>query len=115
MTRRNSEHAATPRRPVGTPARYADFAALAVMAAAPGAVLLWLVPLPLFLPALGIVSFALAGLVALAAHRTGIDRRGEGVTAWGVAGLFTVMWIVAGLMGGAKPLAELSVRLAMSP
>jgi len=44
-----------------------------------------------------------------------VRRRAHGVTAWDVSALFTAMWILAGLMSGARPFAELFNRLAMGP
>lgn len=115
MTLWNTYHALARRHPVGASAGYPDFAALAVVAGAPAVLLLWLVPLPLFLPALSIVSFAIAGAVALVAHGSGTDRRAPGATAWDIAAVFTAIWILAGLMSGAHPFAELFERLAMRP
>jgi hypothetical protein len=115
MTLLKIEHTFAPRCILSARASYPDFAALAVVGAAPGLLLLWLVPLSLVLPALSIASFAIAGVVALVAHYSGIDRRARGVSAWDVSALFTMLWILAGLMSGARPFAELFDRLAMSP
>jgi hypothetical protein len=118
MTLWKTEHRVSPRhtaRRVASPAGYPDYAVLAVVVAAPPVLLLWLVPLPFVLPALSIVSFAIAGLVALVARHAGTDRRAPGLTAWDISALFTAIWIVAGLMSGVRPLTELFDRLAMSP
>ena len=115
MTLLRTEHAFAPQRASRARAGYPDFVALAVVGTAPGLLLLWLVPLSLVLPVLSIVSFAVAGVVALVAHCSGIDRRAHGVSAWDISALFTVLWILAGLMGGARPFAELFDHLAMSP
>ena len=115
MTLWSIVHALASRHPVGAPAGYPDFASFAVVTGAPVILLLWIVPLPLFLPALSIVSFAIAGAVALVAHGSGTDRRAPGVTAWDIAAAFTAMWILTGLMSGARQFAELLQRLAMSP
>jgi hypothetical protein len=112
MTLWKTEHAGLLQRPVRGPAGYPDFAALAVVGAAPAVLLLWLAPLALVLPALSIVSFAIAGAVAIFAYRAGIDCRAAGVTAWDVAALFTVIWVLAGLVGGAGSFAALFDRLA---
>jgi hypothetical protein len=115
---RKTEHSVTPRRPARTisaPAGYPDFAALAAVGAAPGILLLWFAPLPLVLPLLSIVSFAIAGMTALVAHRSGIDRRAPGVTVWDISALFTALWILAGLASGIHPFAELFGRLAVNP
>jgi hypothetical protein len=115
MTFLKTEHAIAPQRAVHAPAGYHDFVALAVVGAAPGLLLIWLVPLSLVLPVLSIVSFALAGVAALVAHCSGIDRRARGVSAWDISALFTALWILAGLISGARPFAELFDHLAMSP
>jgi hypothetical protein len=97
------------------PAGYHDLAALVAIVAAPVVVLLWLVPLPLFLPALSIMSFVVAGVAALAAHYYGIDRHAPGVSAWDIAAVFTLIWIGAGMMSGTKQFGELFDRLPMIP
>lgn len=104
--------------PLFTPkpsARHLDLAALVVIVAAPGLVLLWLVPPPLVLPILSIVSFVIAGVAALVAHYAGIDRRAPGVSAWDIAAVFTLIWIGAGMMGDAKQFVELFGRFATIP
>ncbi len=101
MSRRKTEHACAPQRPVSVKAGYPDFAALTVIGAAPGVLLLWLVPPAFVLPSLSIVSFAIAGVVALIARHAGIDRRASGVNAWDVAAVFTGIWIFTGLVSGA--------------
>ncbi len=106
----------TPNAPArDAPARHLDLAALVVIAAAPGLLILWLIPLPLVLPVLSIVSFMIAGVAALVAHHSGIDRRAPGVSAWDVAAIFTLIWIVAGMTSGTKQFAELFDRLATIP
>ncbi len=96
-------------------ARPLDWVALAVIGAAPALLLFWLLPLPLVLPMVSIVSFAVAGIVAIVAHHSGIDRRAAGVSAWDIAAMFTLIWIVAGTMSGAKQFVELFDRLATIP
>lgn len=115
MTLWKTEHAIVPRRTVSAPAGCPDFAALAVVGAAPAVLLLALVPLPLVLPALSIASFAIAGSVAAIAHCSGVDRRAAGVTAWDISALFTAIWILAGLTSGPQPFAGLFDRLAIGP
>ncbi len=116
MTLWKTEHPVLTRRTAHAAAGLAGYcAALAAAAAAPAVLLLWLVPLPFVLPALSIVSFAIAGIAALVAHHAGTDRHAPGVTAWDISALFTAIWIVAGLMSGARPLAELFDRLAATP
>jgi len=115
MTLWKTERGSAPLFTSDAPARHLDVAALVVIAAAPGLLLLWLIPLPLVLPVLSIMSFMIAGVVALVAHYSGIDRRAPGISAWDVAALFTLMWITAGMMSGTKHFAELFDRLATIP
>jgi hypothetical protein len=96
-------------------ARYLDLAGLVVIVAAPGLLLLWLVPLALVLPILSIMSFVIAGVAALVAHYSGTDRRAPGASAWDIAAAFTLIWIGAGMMGGGKQFAELFDRLGTGP
>jgi hypothetical protein len=95
--------------------RHVGRAVLVAVVAAPVLLLFWLVPLPLVLPVLSIMSFMIAGIVALVAHYSGIDRRAPSVSAWDIAAVFTLIWIVAGMMSGTKQFVELFDRLAMIP
>jgi hypothetical protein len=115
MTLWRTERGSAPLFNPQEPTRYHDLAALVVIAAAPGLLLLWLVPLPLVLPVLSITSFVIAGVAALVAHYSGIDRHAPGVSAWDVAALYTLIWIIAGMMSGTKQFAELFDRLAAIP
>jgi len=115
MTLWKTERGSAPLFTPDAPARHLHVADLVVIAAAPGVLLLWLVPLPLVLPVLSILSFVTAGVVALVAHYSGIDRRAPGISAWDVAALFTLIWITAGLMSGTKQFVELFDRLATIP
>jgi hypothetical protein len=49
------------------------------------------------------------------AHYSGIDRHAPGVSAWDIAAVFTLIWIGAGIMGGAKQFVESFDRIAMVP
>ncbi|HKD27499.1 MAG TPA: hypothetical protein VKC66_16560 [Xanthobacteraceae bacterium] len=115
MTLCKTERIFSPPPAQGARARHLAVAALAVIGAAPVLLLLCLVPRPLALPVLSIVSFAVAGVVALIAHYCRIDRRAPGVSAWDIVAVFTLIWIGAGMMSGAKPIVELFDRLAMTP
>lgn len=115
MTLWKAERASSTLFSLNVPARHLDLAALVIIAAAPAVVLIWLIPLPLVLPVLSIVSFAIAGVAAVAAHCCGIDRRAPGVSAWDIAAVFTLIWIGAGMMGGSKHFIELFDRLAIVP
>jgi len=115
MTLWRTERGSAPLVTSKDPAGYPDLAALVAIVAAPVVVLLWLVPLPLFLPVLSIMSFVIAGVAALVAHYSGIDRHAPSVSAWDIAAVFTLIWIGAGMMSGTKQFVELFDRLAMIP
>jgi hypothetical protein len=115
MTLWKTERGSAPLFTPDAPARHLHVADLVVIAATPSLLLLWLVPLPLVLPALSILSFVIAGVVALMAHYCGIDRHAPGISAWDVAALFTLIWITAGMMSGTKQFVALFDRLAAIP
>ena len=115
MTLWKTERGSAPLFTSDAPARYLDRAALVVIVAAPSLLILWLIPLPLVLPVLSIMSFVIAGIAALVAHYSGIDRRAPGVSLWDIAAAFTLIWIGAGMMSGTKQFVELFDRLAATP
>jgi hypothetical protein len=115
MTLWRTERGSAPLVTSKDPAASLDLAALVAIVAAPVVVLLWLVPLPLFLPILSIMSFVIACVAALVAHYCGIDRRAPGVSTWEIAAVFTLIWIGAGMMSGTRQFVELFDRLAMVP
>jgi phosphatidylglycerophosphate synthase len=115
MTLWRTERGSAPLVTSKDPAGYGDLAAVVAIVAAPVIVLLWLVPLPLFLPLLSITSFVIASVAALVAHYSGIDRRAPGVSTWGVAAVFTLIWIGAAMLSGTKQFVELFDRLVMIP
>jgi hypothetical protein len=95
-------------------ARHGDLLALVAIAAAPGVLLIWLLPLSFVLPVLSIVSFVLACIAGLCAYGNKISRRAPGMTLWDVAGVFTAMWIVAGILSGPTRFFKLFECLAAS-
>jgi len=115
MTIWKTDRSSAPLFTPNAPAQWLDWAALVVIVAALGLVLLWLLPLPLVLPVPGLISFMVAAVVALWSHYSGIDRRAPCVSAWDIAAVFTLIWIGAGLMSGTKQFAELFDRLATIP
>src|SRR5258706_6037401 len=72
-------------------APHLDLAVVVATTAAAGVLLVWWVPSPLLLPALGLMSFIAAGIVTLFAYHSGADRHADGITLWDVAGLITVV------------------------
>jgi hypothetical protein len=99
----------------GSPGPYIDLAALIAIAAAPGVVLAWLLPVPLIAPALSIVSFAIAGGVALYAYCSGVDRHADGIHAWDVAGAFALIWVGAGTLSEPETVLQLFGHAKMAP
>ena len=97
------------------PARYLDRATLVAIGATPALLLVWVIPLPLVLPVLSIVSFLIACIAALFAHYSEIDRHAPGVTLWNIAAVFTLIWIGAGMIGGPKHIVQLFDQLTMAP
>jgi hypothetical protein len=115
MTYWKADHGFVPEFTLSAPARHLDLAALVVIGIAPGLVLLWLVPIPLVLPALSIVSFFSACAIALFARHGGAEARERGITLWHFAAMFTVIWIGAGMLGGSKPILGLLDHLMLTP
>jgi hypothetical protein len=109
------EHGPVPTFPLHAPAPHLDRAGLVAIAVAPVLVLVALVPLPLVLPVLSIVSFAIAAGVALLAHRAKVGRRAPGINLWDLAAVFTLIWIGAGIFGGSKRFAQLFETLTALP
>src|SRR5215831_3403673 len=92
--------------------RHGDLLALAAIAAAPGVLLAWLLPLPFVLPVLSVIAFVIACVVALFAYARNVPRRAPGMTLWDVAGIFTAIWITAGLLSGPARLIRFFEHLA---
>jgi hypothetical protein len=86
-----------------------------VIAAAVSSVfLVWLVPPPLVLPALGLVSFTAAVVLALFAYCSGADRHADGITLWDVAGAFALIWVAAGMLSEPEHIVQLLGRVMMA-
>lgn len=94
------------------PAAYLDLLALAALAAAPGILFNWMLPLPFVLPAICVVSFLIACAFAWFAYYTGASRRTARLTAWDVAGVFAVLWVGAGYASDPNALIQLLEILA---
>ena len=85
-----------------------------IAAAASSVLLVWLVPSPLALPALGLVSFTAAGVVALFAYYSGADRHADGITLWDIAGAFALIWVAAGMLSEPEHIAQLLGHVMMA-
>ena len=115
MTLWNTERKSDPQFAWHVRARYLDWATLVAIGAIPALLFVWLIPLPLVLPVLSIVSFLIACIAALFAHYSGIDRHAAGITLWNIAAVFTLIWIGAGMIGGPKQIVQLFDQLTMAP
>ena len=89
------------------------FVVIAITAAS-SVLLVWLVSPPLVLPALGLVSFTAAGVVALFAYYSGADRHADGITLWDVAGAFALIWVAAGMLSKPEQIAQLLGHVMMA-
>lgn len=112
MTVWKTEHYA--RSPKQAQGRYLDLLALAGLAATPGILFNWIMPLPFVPPAICVISFLIACIFGWFAFYTGASRRAAGLTAWDVAGVFAVLWAGAGFASDPNALVQLFEILARS-
>jgi hypothetical protein len=111
MTLWNTEHYRNlPSRQDGW---FLDMLALVGLAALPGLLFVWLVPLPFMPPVICVISFLIACAFAWFAHSSGTEYRAAGLTAWDVAGLFGLIWIGAAMASDHTYLIRLVEILAM--
>ena len=96
------------------PGKRLDLPFLIAVGAAPGLLLVGLVPPQLVLPALSIVSFTVAAFVALWAYRRGADRHADGMTFWDVAGFLAVIWVGAGMLSTPEHVVALFDHMTMT-
>src|SRR5258708_33645332 len=96
-------------------APHLDLAVVVATTAAAGVLLVWWVPSPLLLPALGLMSFIAAGIVTLFAYHSGADRHADGITLWDVAGIFTLVWNSARRLGGPEAQVQPLRHLTTDP
>ena len=94
-------------------APYLDLSVVVAITAAVGVLLIWLVPPPLVVPALGLASFIAAGVVALFAYHSGADRHADGITLWDVAGALALMWVAAGMLSEPEHIVQLLSHIMM--
>jgi hypothetical protein len=100
---------------IDDPFRLLDIVGLIAIATAPAFVLLLLIPLPLVLPVLSILSFTIACGAALYALFTKASRDAQGVAIWDIAGAFTFIWIVAGILSNPRHVLDWFDNLSMVP
>jgi hypothetical protein len=91
-----------------------DLSVVVVAAAASCVLLVWLVPPPLVLPALGLVSFTAAVIAALSAYCSGADRHADGITLWDMAGTFALIWVAAGMFSEPEHIVQLLSHVMMA-
>ncbi len=115
MVLRRSEHGSAYGPTLHTPAPQFGLAVLTATAAIFSVLLVWSVPLPLVMPALSIVSFLAAGVVALFAYYCGADRHAPGITPWDVAGVFALIWAGTGTLSQPEHVVQLFGHIAMAP
>src|SRR5262249_25948210 len=114
MTLWKSEHGPTYGPALHKFGPHLDLSVVVMAAAASGVLLVWLVPPPLVLPALGLVSFTAAIVVALLAYCSGADRHADGITLWDVAGALALIWVAAGMLSEPEHIAQLLGRVMMA-
>jgi len=114
MTLWKSEHGSTYGPALHKLGPHLDLSVVVMAAAASSVLLVWLVPPPLVLPALGLMSFTAAGVVALFAHYSGADRHTDGITLWDVAGAFALIWVAAGMLSEPEHIVQLLGHVMMA-
>jgi hypothetical protein len=107
MTLWKSEHGSTYGPALHKLGAHLDSSAVVMAAAASCVLLVWLVPPPLVLPALGLVSFTAAVVVASFASYSGADRHADGITLWDMAGAFALIWVAAGMLSEPEHIVQL--------
>jgi hypothetical protein len=96
-----------------SPGQYLELPILTALAAALGLLIFQLVPPPLVMPALSLVSFTIAMILALRAYCTRVDLRAHGITLWDAAGVFALIWIGAGTLSEPEHIIQLFDHIMM--
>ena len=97
------------------PLRFSGLIGLIAITAAPAFVLFLLIPAPLVLPVLSILSLVIACVVAMYAVFIKANRDAQGSTIWNIAYAFTFTWIVAAMMSNPKHVLDWFDNLSMVP
>ncbi len=92
---------------VEAPTSLGLLAILTILAVAPIAVLVWLLPAAQVLPMFGLVSLAGAGAAALLAWCSGTARNSDGITLWDVAGALAFLGFAAGALSEPMQVVQL--------
>jgi hypothetical protein len=114
MTLWKIERGANQKFVIDDPTCFLDLVALLAIATAPGLFLVMLIPLPLVLPVLSVVSFVAACGIAVFAHFSE-TRRGPSLVQWELACAFAFVWLAAGVMGNPRTLLDWFDSLPMTP
>jgi O-antigen/teichoic acid export membrane protein len=114
MTLWKSEHGSTYGPALHNLEPHLNLSFVVIAAAASSVLLVWLVPSPLALPALGLVSFTAAVVVASFAHYSGADRHADGITLWDMAGAFALIWVAAGMLSEPEHIVQLLGHVMMA-
>jgi hypothetical protein len=107
MTLWKSEHGSTYGPTLHKLGFHLDLSVVVMAAAASCVLLVWFVPPPLVLPALGLVSFTAAVVAAVFAYCSGADRHADGITLWDMAGAFALIWVAAGMLSEPEHVVQL--------
>ena len=100
---------------VEVPLRFQGLVGLIAITAAPAFVLFLLIPAPLVLPVLSILSLVIACVAATYALFINANRDAQGSTIWNIVYVFTFTWIVAGMMSNPKHVLDWFDNLPMVP
>jgi hypothetical protein len=100
---------------IGDGFRFQDWLGLIAIAIVQVFVLLLLVPRPLVLPVLSLLSFVIACSAALYARSIHASRDAQGQTIWNVAYVFAWVWVVAAVMSKPKHVLDWFDNLSVVP
>jgi len=100
---------------IEVPLRFQGLIGLVAMTAVQAFLLFLLIPARLVPPVLCLLSFVIACVVAMYALLTKADHHAQGSMIWNIAYVFTLTWIVAGLMSNHKHVLDWFDSLSMVP
>ena len=115
MALEKMEYGAERKFAIGDHFRFQDWFGLIAIAAAQLFVLMVLIPRPLVLPVLSLLSFVIACGAALYALSTNASRDAQGQTIWNIAYVFAWIWVVAGVMSKPKHVLDWFDNLSVVP
>lgn len=99
--------------PLSEPTRVLDLVSLVAIAAAPGFMLLILVPLPLVIPLYSILSFVAACAAAAYAHWQRTREPEKSAVFWQIAFALTCAWVAAAMLSSPRQFIEFLDRLVV--